>query len=113
MVRVAPAATVRAPVLMSPLSQFRTALLATVSGAFNVVKESLGVPCSGFTPVHWLSAREPVGVSSVPLVVKTHPIVVAPPAPPVFWKVPALMKVFVPAWLDRLLSAADCHNPAL
>src|SRR5260221_5451145 len=113
MARVPPTATVNEPPLMSPPAQFMAALLATVSGAFNgFPNATLAVPCSVLAPVHWLMVREPVGVSSVPVVLKAQSIVVVP-APPIFWKVPTLINVLVPDWLARMLSITDCHKPAL
>ena len=39
--------------------------------------------------------------------------IVVEPAPAVFWRVPALIKVFTPDWFARLLFPTLCHKPAL
>src|SRR5215471_9473938 len=111
-VKVPPERTVNPAPLISPLSQFITALLATVSGAFRIPKDILEVPCSVLLPDQFPTYNEPLGVSTVPVVLKPQLMVVTP-LPPSLRNVPAFRKVFVPTALARVLSATAHHSPAL
>src|SRR5438309_355525 len=82
-VSVPPEATLKVPALTSPETQFITALLATVSSTFSVPKPRLAVPCSVLAPAHGPTEKEPLGVLTVPNVLKVQLKLVAP-EPPVF-----------------------------
>src|SRR6266404_522505 len=113
-VSVPPAATISDPVpLTSPEDQFNTALLATVRTVLSTPIVRVAVPWKVLLPIHCSTSNLPKRVDMLPVVLKFQLNVVLP-VPPSFWRVPALIKLFVVApETTRMLSVSACQKPPL